>query len=104
MIFQPNLPIFLTYEQIIKVLSSQEVIVVDDFNSCHPVGVVISRYLKSLQNNAEAKKAITFRPNKKEMISGHVDKAYATETVDLGSSPDQVKSKTMKIGFHSFPA
>ena len=28
----------------------------------------------------------------------------ATKTVDLGSIPNRVKPKIMKIGFHSFPA
>ena len=37
-------------------------------------------------------------------ISGHVDRASATETVDSGSIPGRVKSKTIKIGIHSFPA
>ena len=37
-------------------------------------------------------------------ISGRVDKASATETVDLGSIPSRVKPKTIKIGIHSFPA
>ena len=38
------------------------------------------------------------------LISGRVDKASVTETVDSGSIPDRVKSKTIKIGIHSFPA
>ena len=37
-------------------------------------------------------------------ISGRVDRASATETVDLGSIPSRVKPKTIKIGIHSFPA
>ena len=37
-------------------------------------------------------------------ISGRVDRASATETVDLGSIPGRVKPKTIKIGIHSFPA
>ena len=37
-------------------------------------------------------------------ISGRVDRAYAAETVDLGSVPGRVKPKTIKIGIHSFPA
>ena len=39
-----------------------------------------------------------------EPISGRVDRASATETVDLGSIPSRVKPKTIKIGIHSFPA
>ena len=35
---------------------------------------------------------------------GRVDRASATEAVDLGSIPGRVKPKTIKIGFHSFPA
>ena len=37
-------------------------------------------------------------------ISGRVDRASATETVDTGSIPGRVKPKTIKIGIHSFPA
>ena len=37
-------------------------------------------------------------------ISGQVDRASATEAVDLGSIPGRVKPKTLKIGTHSFPA
>ena len=37
-------------------------------------------------------------------ISGRVDRASATETVDSGSIPGRVKPKTIKIGIHSFPA
>ena len=37
-------------------------------------------------------------------ISGRVDRASATKTVDLGSIPGRVKPKTIKIGIHSFPA
>ena len=33
-----------------------------------------------------------------------MDKASATETVDLGSIPHRVKPKTIKIGIHSYPA
>ena len=36
-------------------------------------------------------------------LSGRVDRASATETVDLGSIPSRVKPKTIKIGIHSFP-
>ena len=43
--------------------------------------------------------AQVFRP-----ISGRVDRASATEAVDLGSIPGRVKPKTIKIGIHSFPA
>ena len=39
-----------------------------------------------------------------EPISGRVDRASATETVDLGSIPGRVKPKSTKIGIHSFPA
>ena len=35
-------------------------------------------------------------------ISGRVDRASATETVDSGSIPSRIKPKTMKIGIHSF--
>ena len=37
-------------------------------------------------------------------VSGRVDRASATEAVDLGSIPSRVKPKTIKIGIHSFPA
>ena len=37
-------------------------------------------------------------------ISGRVDRAFATEAVDLGSIPGRVKPKTIKIGIHSFLA
>ena len=37
-------------------------------------------------------------------ISGRVDRASVTETVDSGSIPGRVKPKTIKIGIHSFPA
>ena len=37
-------------------------------------------------------------------ISGRVDRASATEAVDLGSIPGRVKPKTIEIGIHSFPA
>ena len=33
-----------------------------------------------------------------------MDRASAAETVDLGLIPGRVKSKTLKIGIHSFPA
>ena len=36
--------------------------------------------------------------------SSRVDRASATEAVDPGSISGRVKSKTMKIGIHSFPA
>ena len=36
-------------------------------------------------------------------ISGRMDRASATEAVDLGSIPGWVKPKTIKIGVHSFP-
>ena len=38
-----------------------------------------------------------------ESISGRVDRASATEAVDSGLIPGRVKSKTIKIGIHSFP-
>ena len=41
--------------------------------------------------------------NDTQPISGQVDRASATEAVNLGSIPGQVKPKT-KIGIHSFPA
>ena len=37
-------------------------------------------------------------------IRGRVDRASASEVVDSGSIPGRVKPKTIKIGFHSFPA
>ena len=37
-------------------------------------------------------------------ISGRVNGASATETVDSGSIPSRVKPKTGKIGIHTFPA
>ena len=37
-------------------------------------------------------------------IRGWVDKASATETVDLGLIPRRIKPLTGKIGIHSFPA
>ena len=40
----------------------------------------------------------------KQPISGRVDRASATETVDSGSIPGRVIPKTIKIGIHSFPA
>ena len=39
-----------------------------------------------------------------EPLSGRVDRASATETIDAGSIPVRVKPKTRKIGIHSFPA
>ena len=39
-----------------------------------------------------------------EPISGRMERASATEAVDLGSIPGRVKPKTKKIGIHSFPA
>ena len=35
-------------------------------------------------------------------ISGRVDRAPATETVDSGLIPSRVKPKTIKIGIHGF--
>ena len=40
----------------------------------------------------------------RRQISGRVDKASATKAVDSDSNPGWVKSKTIKIGIHSFPA
>ena len=40
----------------------------------------------------------------RQPISGRVERASATETVDTGSIPGRVKPKTIKIGIHSFPA
>ena len=37
-------------------------------------------------------------------ISGRVDRASATETVDSGSIPGRFKPKTIEIGIHNFPA
>ena len=37
-------------------------------------------------------------------ISGRVDRASATETVDSDLIPGRVKPKTIKIGIHSFTA
>ena len=53
---------------------------------------------KYLQKNA------LYICKKAEPISGRVDRASATEAVDLGSIPGRVKPKTIKIGIHSFPA
>ena len=36
-------------------------------------------------------------------ISGRVDKASATKTVDTGSITGRIKSKTIKVGIHSLP-
>ena len=36
-------------------------------------------------------------------ISGRVDRASATETVDSGSIPGRVIPNTIKIGIQSFP-
>ena len=48
---------------------------------------------------------VAWEPNHSHKpISGRVDRASATETVDLGSIPSRVKLKTAKIGIHSFPA
>ena len=53
-------------------------------------------------------KLIIITPTKKVQnsakISGRVDRASATETIDLGSIHSRVKPKTIKIGIHSFPA
>ena len=37
-------------------------------------------------------------------LSGRVDRASATETIDSGSITGRVKLKTIKTGIHSFPA
>ena len=37
-------------------------------------------------------------------ISGRVDRASATETVDAGLIPGRFKPKTLKFGIYSFPA
>ena len=39
-----------------------------------------------------------------QQISDRVDRASATETVNLSSIPSRVKPNTTKIGIHSFPA
>ena len=39
-----------------------------------------------------------------ELVGGRVNRASVTETVDSGSIPGRVKSKTIKIGICSFPA
>ena len=36
------------------------------------------------------------------MISGKVDRAFGTKTVDSGSISGRVEPKTIKIGIHSF--
>ena len=36
--------------------------------------------------------------------NGRVDRASATEAVDMDSIPGRVKPKTIKIGIYSFPA
>ena len=41
---------------------------------------------------------------KTKPISGGMDRASATETVDLSFIPGQVKPKSIKIGIDSFPA
>ena len=38
------------------------------------------------------------------MISGQVNRVSVTETIDLISIPSRIKSYTIKIGIHSFPA
>ena len=43
--------------------------------------------------------AIRFLP-----ISGQVEGAAATETVDMDSLPDRFKGKIIKVCIHSFPA
>ena len=35
-------------------------------------------------------------------LSGRMDRASATETVDLGSIPDRVKPKTINMAFSAF--
>ena len=41
---------------------------------------------------------------RKQPISGRVDRASATKSVDSDSIPSPIKPKTMKIGIHCFPA
>ena len=43
-------------------------------------------------------------PENADSISGRVDGASATETMDFGSIPGRVTPKTEKIGISSFPA
>ena len=52
----------------------------------------------------EGSVSLTIEASTFEPISGRVDKASATKSVDLDSSPGRVKPKTIKIGIHSFPA
>ena len=40
----------------------------------------------------------------RQPISGRVDRASATETVDSGSIPDRVTPQTIQIDICSFPA
>ena len=53
---------------------------------------------------AQLDKRVANRTHKKQPISGRVDKASATDTVDSGSIPSRVKPKTIKVGIHSFLA
>ena len=48
--------------------------------------------------------SLFFKNSEHPRISGRVDRASATEAVDLGSILGRVKPKTIKIGIHSFPA
>ena len=47
---------------------------------------------------------LKFSQNNLLPISSQVDRASATEAVDSGSIPNQVKPRTIKKGIHSFPA
>ena len=55
-------------------------------------------------NSARPKSQAAQHRYKIKPISGRVDRASATEAVDLGSIPGRVIPKTIKIGIHSFPA
>ena len=51
--------------------------------------------------------ALFFKSNSyifQKPISRRVDRASVTEAVDSDSIPGRVKTKTIKIGIHSFPA
>ena len=42
--------------------------------------------------------------SRKKTISGQLDRASITETVDMGSIPGRSKQKTVKLGIYSFSA
>ena len=42
--------------------------------------------------------------NDPKLISGLVDRAFATDTVDSDTIPSRVKPKTVKIDIHGFTA